>query len=170
MAMRVAAQAQPPRVESIPVMVDAPPTEPVLVHTVELPTLVRAPDGKRPPNAPLTETGVVFGTPSYMAAELVAGTKSATRSADVFSLAVIAFELLTGRRPFKDSPLQARMDGRDLPLAPRFIEVCPSLDARVAEMLDRAIGHDPAARPTAQDLAGALRAASDATGLRAPVA
>ena len=109
----------------------------------------------------LTETGVVFGTPSYMAAELGAGTKSATRSADIFSLGVIAFELLTGRRPFRQSPLHARMEGHPLPVAQKFGEACPMLDKVVAFMLDRAIGHDPAARPSAHELAEALKAASE---------
>jgi serine/threonine protein kinase len=127
----------------------------------EVPTLVKEPGGKRLSQPPLTETGVVFGTPSYMAAELIAGTKNATRSADVFSLAVIAFEILTGRRPFKESPLQARMDGREISVAPRFRDACPTLDHKVAEMLDRAIGHDPTARPTAQELSLALAAASE---------
>ncbi len=120
-----------------------------------------APPSKR--GAPLTETGVVFGTPSYMAAELVAGTKGATRSSDVFSLGVIAFELLTGRRAFRQSPLHARMEGRELPVADPFLAVCPALDPALAALLDRAIGHDPAARPTAKELAEALTRASQAT-------
>jgi serine/threonine protein kinase len=132
------------------------------------PSSPRSDPASRRSGAPLTETGVVFGTPSYMAAELVAGSKSATRSSDVFSLGVIAFELATGRRAFKESPLHARMDGRDLPVADRFLAVCPSLDPAVAALLDRALGHDPAARPTARELADALaRASAVATPARA---
>jgi serine/threonine-protein kinase len=115
----------------------------------------------KPSNAALTQTGIVFGTPSYMAAELVFGVKNATRSSDVFSLGVIAFELLTGHRPFHESPLQTRMAGRNLSAAPRLLEACPSLDPSIAEMLERALGHDPATRPSAQELAEALRTASE---------
>jgi serine/threonine protein kinase len=123
----------------------------------------RSDPGARRGGAPLTETGVVFGTPSYMAAELVAGSKSATRSSDVFSLGVIAFELVTGRRAFRESPLHARMGGRELPVAEGFLTVCPSLDPAVAALLDHAIGHDPAARPTAKELADAFARASAET-------
>jgi serine/threonine-protein kinase len=139
------------------------PTE-IEVDSSKMPTVANdTPAPKRTPNAPLTETGVVFGTPSYMAAELYHGTKMATRSADVYSLAVIAFELLTGRRPFRESPLAAMMEGRDLPAAMPFRTACPSLDPAVAKLLDRAIGHDPSARPTARELALAFRSACEPT-------
>jgi serine/threonine-protein kinase len=155
-ATQTAVMAHPPA-PTVPAELALPPAP---EDTSEMPTIVKEPSSsRRTPQPPLTVTGVVFGTPSYMAAELVAGTKSATRSADVFSLAVIAFELLTGRRPFKESPLQAKMDGRELPIAPSFRDVCPTMDARLAELLDRAIGHDPGARPTAHELALALGAA-----------
>jgi hypothetical protein len=53
------------------------------------------------------------------------------------------------------------MEGRPLPVAPRFGQVCGDLPAAVAELLDRAIGHDPSARPTARELAVAMRAATE---------
>jgi serine/threonine-protein kinase len=137
------------------------PTD-VEIDSGKMPTIANEPGGgKRTPSAPLTETGVVFGTPSYMAAELVHGTKMATRSADVFSLAVITFELLTARRPFWESPVNAILEGHPLPMAIPFLEACPQLDPNVAALLDRAIRHDPGARPTARELALAFRAASE---------
>ncbi len=49
--------------------------------------------------AEFTRSQTRFGTPGYMSPEQVLG-KTLTRSSDVFSLAVVAFELLSGRKPF----------------------------------------------------------------------
>jgi serine/threonine protein kinase len=106
----------------------------------------------------LTRPGIVFGTPNYMAAELVDG--KATRAADIFSLGVIAFELMTLRRPFEECPLRAAIKSRPLKAAPPMLEVVPGLDPKVASLLDRALLHQPLRRPTARELAEAFRAAS----------
>jgi serine/threonine-protein kinase len=111
------------------------------------------------PNAPLTRTGLIFGTPQYMAQELAYGSKHATRASDVFALGILAFELLTGRRPFSEGPVAARLEGRPLPAAPKLRKVCPTLPAAVAKALDAAMAHDPRARPTATELAHVLHEA-----------
>ena len=118
--------------------------------------------GKRAPTtAPLTETGIIFGTPQYMAQELTTGTKNATRASDVFSLGIIAFEVLTGRRPFVEAPVSAKLNGRPLPQATPFRTACPMLAREIASLLDRAMAHDPRGRPSAKELATALREAAD---------
>ena len=116
---------------------------------------------KRTPSAPLTETGLIFGTPQYMAQELTSGTKNATRASDVFSLGIIAFEVLTGRRPFPEAPVSAKLNGRGLPLPMLFRTACPTLPPDIASLLDRAMSHDPRTRPTAHELATALKSAAD---------
>jgi len=121
-----------------------------------------APKGKKPPaEAPLTETGIIFGTPQYMAQELTTGTKNATRASDVFSLGIIAFEVLTGKRPFPEAPVSAKLAGRPLPKSVPFRTMVPTLPPDIAKLLDRAMSHDPRERPTAKELAAALRAAAD---------
>lgn len=117
--------------------------------------------GRRTASVPLTETGIIFGTPQYMAQELSAGTRGATRSSDVFALGIIAFELLTGRRPFVEAPVSAKLAGRPLPAAPGFKQACPTLGPEIARLLDQAMSHDPDVRPEAGDLAAALRDAAD---------
>ena len=53
----------------------------------------------------LTQTGQVMGTPQYLSPEQAEG-RTATYASDVYSLAVVAFECLVGRRPFDaDSPV-----------------------------------------------------------------
>lgn len=148
-------------------------------ETAELPTKAevvaksdRPPATKQPASStrtpptptPLTETGLIFGTPQYMAQELTTGTKNATRAADVFSLGIIAFELLTGKRPFPEAPVSAKLNGRPLPAAVPFRVACPTLPVDVAVLLDKAMSHEPRSRPMASELAEALRKAANDAG------
>jgi serine/threonine-protein kinase len=53
------------------------------------------------PSRPITDAGVALGTPGYMAPETVSGRGQVDARADLFSLGVLLFEMLTGRRPFR---------------------------------------------------------------------
>ena len=71
----------------------------------------------------LTKTGSVMGTPAYMSPEQVNGHKVDGRS-DIFSLGVILYELLTGKKPFRGDSMPSLMFAimREEPPQPSTVE------------------------------------------------
>lgn len=107
----------------------------------------------------LTQTGVVLGTPGYMAPELLHGASQAQPSADIYSLGVIAVEMFTGKRPAAGrSPLVSSLN--DSGASSTLRNDCPGLDATLIDLLERALASDPVARPSAAALVLALNAAA----------
>jgi len=115
----------------------------------------------------MTRTGVVIGTPSYMAPEQILGGRVGPE-ADIFSVGAVLYEMLTGTRPFAGGPLQAVMH-RVLSESPLPLDVCtPGLPARLNEIVMRALAKEPEKRyasalAMANDLL-AVRASLDASG------
>jgi hypothetical protein len=112
----------------------------------------------------LTVTGTVLGTAGYLSPEQAQGAR-ATPASDRYALAVVAFELLTGQRPFEaDSPTAeaAAHVNAPVPSVSRLSGLPRELDAVFA----RALAKDPARRfETCGDFVAALRAAlADAAG------
>jgi tetratricopeptide (TPR) repeat protein len=93
----------------------------------------------------LTATGQVLGTASYISPEQAVG-EPATAASDRYALAVVAFELLTGSRPFQAEHFaaQARAHVEDQP--PPASERDPSLPKSVDAVLDRGLAKDPSER------------------------
>lgn len=121
----------------------------------------RAPQSTRrphPSSAEVTLPGVLVGTPPYMAPELSGGSHHWKTHSDVFALGVMAYEILTGKRPFNVPPIFLGMEGQALP-RPGGLRQVKSLDAAVVAVLERALTANPEARPTAREIADTISSA-----------
>lgn len=93
-----------------------------------------------------TQTGQVMGTPRYMAPEQIRGLRQIDLRADVYSLGVLLYQLLTGRTPFEGSEYQiALAQVQTPPPDPRTF--VPDLPAALVQVVLRALAKDPAGRP-----------------------
>src|SRR5262245_45731374 len=115
-----------------------------------------------------TATGLVVGTPEYMSPEQARGGKIDQRS-DIYALGIVAFELFTGRFPFRgETPLDTIL---------KHLHEAPPLEGPGAEglppsvvpVLRKALAKDPEDRmPTAAEFAVAITQARDAEGVAPP--
>jgi eukaryotic-like serine/threonine-protein kinase len=119
---------------------------------------------------PLTRTGDVVGTLAYMAPEQAAGERVDER-ADLYSLALVLYEALSGTNPVR-MPSPAATARRVGTVLPPLRKARRDLPAGLCAALDRALAPDPEARGTLPELAGALaealNAVSDEGGTIAP--
>jgi serine/threonine-protein kinase len=108
-----------------------------------------------------TETGTVVGTAGYLAPEQARGER-ATPASDLYALAVVAFELLTGERPFeRESSTAEAMAHVSAPI-PTASSSNPALPRELDDVLARGLAKQPEHRfATAADFVDALRDALD---------
>lgn len=121
----------------------------------------------------LTLDGQMLGTPNYMAPEQIQGKKEVDYRADLFSLGVVLYEMLTRHKPFSGENLTV-VSHRIVyePFTPPR-EFVKELPPGVEPILDRALQKDPAkryqrARELVEDLRRALVAAAPAAGQSVP--
>jgi tetratricopeptide (TPR) repeat protein len=122
----------------------------------------------------LTLTGMVLGTAGYLSPEQARGEKAGPPS-DVYALAVVAYELLSGERPFANESSTAEAMAHANAPVPSIAARCKNLPYEVDDVFQRALAKDPAARyPTAADFVAALREAlaqaAGTTGQIVPIA
>ena len=109
------------------------------------------------PDASMTQTAAVIGSPVYMSPEQMESTRDADERSDIWAIGVILYELLTGAPPF-EAPTMPQLCAKILkaeptPVRTRRADVPPELEAVILRCLAKA----PAARfQTLADLARAL--------------
>ena len=92
----------------------------------------------------MTQTGLVLGTPSYMAPEILVGGRVDHR-ADMWAVGVVLYELLAGTRPY-DAPTIAGLVYRIVHQPPAPLDPALDLPAGLTQIVERALAKDPAAR------------------------
>jgi hypothetical protein len=118
----------------------------------------------------LTRTGAVIGTLAYMAPERFLA-QPAEPASDVYSLACVLHEMLTGAHPYPGSGYAAQVTGHLHHPPPRPSTVRAGLPAAFDAVVARGMTTDPAARhPTAGDLVAAARSALTSNGAAEPPA
>jgi serine/threonine protein kinase len=104
--------------------------------------LTRSVDG----DEQLTQDGVVLGTPAYMAPEQAAGEVVDPR-ADLFSVGVVIYMLLTGKNPFLRNSTMATLGAVTYEVQAPLFTIRPDVPRSLSDFLDRLMAKKPAGRP-----------------------
>jgi hypothetical protein len=115
-------------------------------------------------SAALTRVGSIMGTPLYMSPEQCSGGGQVDKRSDIYSLGVIAYQMLAGEPPFAGQTSTVMRAHREQ--TPQDLhERDPKIPKRVAAVVMSALAKNPAERPqTAFAFASALRAQSEGPG------
>ncbi|HTI15023.1 MAG TPA: serine/threonine-protein kinase [Dictyobacter sp.] len=117
-------------------------------------------------NNPLSEAGTPMGTPDYMSPEQVLG-KEVDNRADIYSLGVLIYHMVTGTVPFTDNlPMKVAMQHLNL-TPPPLRALRPDLPPEAEQVILRALAKKPSDRYShAHELAKELRLALEAAGVQ----
>ncbi len=90
-------------------------------------------------NPGLTRPGAMVGTPYYMSPEQILGVEDIDQRTDVYALAAVTFELLTGRPPYLGNNNFEVLYGHKNSPPPSATELVPSVPARVSQVIVRGL-------------------------------
>ena len=113
----------------------------------------------------LTQTGITLGTASYLAPEQIRGETLDART-DIFSLGVVAYEILTGQKPFTGDHISTVLYKIMNETPPRTAEFDPAVPAALDQIVHRALEKDRGQRYAScsevkRDLGAALKQIPD---------
>jgi eukaryotic-like serine/threonine-protein kinase len=115
----------------------------------------------------VTDAGIAVGTPEYMSPEQASGEPNLGNASDIYSLACVVYEMLTGEPPVRGAGPRATIAKQvtEVPRPARALQ--PDVPAHVERALVRALAKDPADRfPTVAEFVAALqRRQSETAGL-----
>ncbi|MDH5542807.1 MAG: serine/threonine-protein kinase [Nitrospinota bacterium] len=109
--------------------------------------IARIMDSSKLPSSPETggkeesEKGFVLGTPHYMSPEQIRG-KDLDQRSDVFSLGVMAYEWISGKKPFNGKNLQEVITSI-IKQEPEPLDKISNIDKRISDLIHRAMGKKP---------------------------
>jgi TolB-like protein len=106
----------------------------------------------------LTSAGMSIGTVTYMPPEQVTADPGLDGRADVYSLAAVAYELLSGSPPFNGTPAQV-MSAHVVQPVPPLAERAPGAPPALVHAIMSGLEKDPSNRPDAERFASAVEAA-----------
>ncbi|MBI3406772.1 MAG: protein kinase [Planctomycetes bacterium] len=117
----------------------------------------------------LTDEGEIMGTVSYMAPEQADDAESVGPAADIYSLGVVLYQMLTGRLPFRGRKVQILSKiAKDAPPPPSSFR--SDLDPKLEAIVQKAMAREPAERySNAAAMAGALENWLTGAGPTAPL-
>jgi serine/threonine-protein kinase len=111
----------------------------------------------------LTGTGVAIGTPAYMSPEQAAGEREIDARSDIYSLGVVAYEMLTGEVPFKAPTVAGILLKQVTQPVPNILDSRPDCPEDMVSTVLRCLDKEPENRwPTADALRRALESRTSA--------
>lgn len=112
------------------------------------------------PEVRLTHEGAVLGSPMYMSPEQLAGDRVGPES-DLYSLGLLAFELLTGEGPFPVETPRSLMVAHLTQEPRRLSSIRPDVDPELDDLMARCLSKSPRERPSAADVHRRLAPGAD---------
>ena len=105
--------------------------------------IARMPEG----NAAASIEGMVLGTPAYLSPEQITGSGPTTPRSDIYSLGVVAWELLAGRHPFFSDDQASLMQAIANQTAPKLRTANKKVPRKVEQLVARMLSKEPGRRP-----------------------